>query len=340
MLTNRVSIALSSGHVSPTLLRTHTAALRILGKTAKLENGAGNGSGQVTLFNLPERVAPQPSIEILSASRAKTPLQTHLDAVRQLTQTTDATAITLLKRLAKDAKENVELRCEAVASLANVSLENSFLLALFGDPSSSLRIEAIRALRGRASEPPVREALGRLLDDNVGTDAALKEQARFVLAGLSVSPASDEEWRKQLAGKGEAASGRRIFFSAAAGCARCHRIAELGGQIGPDLSVSARWADCWQLMQSLLHPLRNIAPEFVAHTVTTKDGQEFTGLLIGQSVNECVTLFMADGRAVLIAPAQIESQTQSKVSLMPEGLAGALTAQDFRDLLAFLLSRR
>lgn len=339
-LSNRLSIALSSGSVSPALLRTHAAALRILGKTAKSEVGAGNGSGQVTLFDLTERVPTQPFIEILRASAATTPWQARLDAVRQLAQTTNAAANALLKRLATDAKENVELRCEAVAALAVASLESDFLLALLGDPSSSVRIEAIRALRGRAPEPPVREALGRLLDSNTSADAALKEQARFVLSGPPASPASDEEWRKQLEGKGDAASGRRIFFSAAAGCARCHRIEELGGQIGPDLSAIARGADREKLMQSLLHPSRDIAPEFVAHTVATKDGQEFTGLLVGQSVNEGVTLFMADGRAVLIPPAQIESQTQSKVSLMPEGLAGALTAQDFRDLLAFLLSRR
>lgn len=339
-LTNRLSIALSSGPVSPTLLRTHAAALRMLGKAAKPGGGAGQDSGQVTFFDITERAAPQPYIEILRASAAKTPLQARLDAVRQLAQTTNAAATALLKHLATDAKENAELRCEAVAALAGASLESDFLLALLRDSSSSLRLEAIRALRGRASEPPVREALGRLLDSNAAADAALKEQARFVLAGPSVSPPSDEEWRKQLAGKSDVASGRRIFFSASAGCARCHRIEDQGGQIGPDLSAIARGADREKLLQSLLHPSRDIAPEFVAHTVATKDGQEFTGLLIGQSVNEGVTLFMADGRAVLIPPAQIESQIQSKVSLMPEGLAGALTAQDFRDLLAFLLSRR
>jgi hypothetical protein len=42
----------------------------------------------------------------------------------------------------------------------------------------------------------------------------------------------------------------------------------------------------------------------------------------------------------LIPPSRIAAQTQSKVSLMPESLADALTVQDFRDLLAFLLSRR
>jgi putative heme-binding domain-containing protein len=93
-------------------------------------------------------------------------------------------------------------------------------------------------------------------------------------------------------------------------------------------------------MQSILHPSRDIAPQFVTHTIETRDGQVFSGLLIGQSTIEGVTLFMADGRAVLAPPAQIASQGQSKVSLMPEGLADALTVQDFRDLLAFLLSRQ
>ena len=93
-------------------------------------------------------------------------------------------------------------------------------------------------------------------------------------------------------------------------------------------------------MQSILHPSRDIAPQFVTHTIETKDAREFSGLLIGQSVNEGATLFMADGRAVLVPPGQIAAQNQSKVSLMAEGLAEALTIQDFRDLLAFLLSRK
>lgn len=198
-------------------------------------------------------------------------------------------------------------------------------------------------------ELPVRDALRRKLEAVGDNTAALTEQARFVLAGSGeqtvlsspvARPSSDEEWRKQLAGKGDAASGRRVFFNATVGCGRCHRVEDHGGQIGPDLSAIARGADREKLMQSILHPSRDIAPQFVSHTIETKDGQEFTGLLIGQSVNEGATLFMADGRAVLVPPAQIASQTQSKISLMPEDLANALTMQDFRDLLAFLLSRK
>lgn len=348
-LTNRLSVALSSGPVSPTLLSTHAAAARILTKAGKLQLGARSGSGQVTFFDLGERVAPRPSIDVLKAPASKTPLQARIDAVRQLAQTTNASAVALLKRIAVDRKENEDLRCEALVALAGGSLESSFPIALLADSSSALRVEAVRALRGRTSELPVREALRRVLESDAGGGAAAKEQARFVLASAAdqstlarppVRPGSDEEWRKALGGVGNAAAGRRVFFSASVGCARCHRVEDYGGQIGTDLSTIARGADREKLMQSILHPSRDIAPQFVSHTIETKDGQEFTGLLIGQSVNEGATLFMADGRAVLVPPAHIASQTQSKVSLMPEGLAEALTAQDFRDLLAFLLSRK
>ena len=349
-LTNRLALALSSGPASPTLLSTHAAAARILAKAAKIEHTAGgDGSGQITFFDLSERMAPQPSIEVLKTPASRMPLQSRIDAVWRLAQTTNAAAIALLKRIAADRNENEELRCEAVATLAGSSLASSFLIALLDDSSSALRVEAVRALRGRASESPVREALRRVLESDAGGGSAAKEQARFVLAGASdqvalarppARPASDEEWRKALADKGDIAAGRRVFFSTSAGCGKCHRIEDFGGQIGPDLSTIARGADREKLIQSILHPSRDIAPQFVTHTIETKDGREFSGLLIGQSVNEGATLFMADGRAVLVPPAQIAAQNQSKVSLMPEGLAEALTIQDFRDLLAFLLSRK
>jgi hypothetical protein len=349
-LTNRLALALSSGPVSPALLSTHAAAARLLAKGTKIEPGANAASSsQIAFFDLTEDVAPQPFLETLKAPAARTPLQARIDAVRQLSRTTNAQAIVLLKRLAADRFESEALRCEALVALPGGALESAFLIALLDDPSGALRVEAVRALRGRASETPVIEALRRVLESDAGGGAGEKEQARFVLAGAAdqstlarppVRPASDEEWRKALAGAGDPAAGRRVFFSASAGCARCHRIEDCGGPIGADLSTIARGSDREKLMQSILHPSRDIAPQFVAHTVETRDGQDFTGLLIGQSASEGATLFMADGRAVLVPPSRIASQTQSKVSLMPEGLSEALTVQDFRDLLAFLLSRK
>ena len=52
-----------------------------------------------------------------------------------------------------------------------------------------------------------------------------------------------------------------------------------------------------------------------------------------------MTLMTADGKGVLIPANEMVSKQPSAVSLMPEGLEKALTVQDFRDLLAFLLWR-
>ena len=105
------------------------------------------------------------------------------------------------------------------------------------------------------------------------------------------------------------------------------------------MSTIARAADREKLMQSVLHPSRDIAPQFVTHTVETKDGQSFSGLLVGQGADGSVTLTTADGKGVLIPANEMVSNQPSAVSLMPEGLEKGLALQDFRDLLAFLLLR-
>jgi len=159
-------------------------------------------------------------------------------------------------------------------------------------------------------------------------------------SGSASRPASDEAWRKVLAKPGDPSIGRRVFFSPSAACGRCHRIEDHGGRLGPDLSTIARGADREKLMQSILHPSRDIPPQFVSHDLETKDGRTLSGLLTAQSSDGTLTIVTADGKAVRIPGAQIATHTQSRVSMMPEGLDRTMSVQDFRDLMAFLLSRR
>src|SRR5204863_1616487 len=135
-------------------------------------------------------------------------------------------------------------------------------------------------------------------------DGELRDQLSYALelAGIASTPeraparpTSDAGWRKELALPGDVAGGRRVFFNPAAACARCHRIEDHGGRLGPDLSTIARGADREKLMQSILHPSRDIAPQFVSHTVETKDGQAVSGLLISQNADGTLTLATAEG---------------------------------------------
>lgn len=154
----------------------------------------------------------------------------------------------------------------------------------------------------------------------------------------SAKPASDEQWRAALATPGDAAAGRQLFFDASVGCAQCHRIEDDGGQLGPDLSVIGRVANRDRIIDSILDPSKEIAPQFVQHTVTTKSGESYSGILVGQHANGTYTLLMNDGRGVVVPGSKVATHETSKVSLMPDELERGLTVEEFCDLLTFLLS--
>ncbi len=344
-LTNRIGAALKAGPVTPTLLRAHAATEQILSKAAGLKN-TSSGDATLAAFDFTEKPDETRAVEVLRGSPANTPLSARLDAVRALAQTTNALALAVLRRLASAKSGPADLRCEAIVALAGDPSSIEILLRLLGDPASGVRIEAARVLRFAAGEQRVREVFVARLKQ---ADDALGEQLSFALelavaastaTGARAHPGSDAEWRKELARAGDAASGRRVFFNPATACARCHRIEDHGGRLGPDLSAIARGADREKLMQSILHPSRDIAPQFVSHTVETKDAQTLSGLLISQNADGTLTLATAEGKAVRVPGAEVVTHTQSKLSMMPEGLDRGLTVGDFRDLMAFLLSRK
>lgn len=348
-LTNRIGAALRAGPVTPALLRTHAATEQILSKAAGLKKISSEDAG-LAAFDFAERPDETRALEILRGSAAKTPLAARLDAVRDLAQTTNAAANAILREIAKDWREPVELRCEAIAAMSGPGVGSARpLLSLMHDPRLAVSIEALRNLKFYTSDLSVRAELQEKRSKlrPFGEEVALSEATTLALQWGAPGypddpgrPASDDDWRKLLKPAGDAASGRRVFFSPTFGCARCHRIEDRGGRLGPDLSIIARGADREKIMQSILHPSRDIAPQFVSHTVELKDGESVTGLLSSEGADGTVTLLTAEGKAVRIPGAQIASRSQSKVSLMPEGLHAAMTVGEFRDLMAFLLSRK
>ena len=157
-------------------------------------------------------------------------------------------------------------------------------------------------------------------------------------SSTAAKPASDEDWRKALSAPGNVATGKRLFFDASVGCAQCHRVEDHGGQLGPDLSVIGRTANRERIVDSILDPSKEIAPQFVQHTVTAKSGDAYSGILLGQQADGTYTLLMNDGRGVIVPGALVASHETSKVSLMPDELERGLTIEEFRDLVAYMLS--
>ena len=137
---------------------------------------------------------------------------------------------------------------------------------------------------------------------------------------------------------GKAAAGEAWFFDQARSqCAKCHRVGERGGQIGPDLSHIGKKLSSLQLFESLVDPSRTIEPKYQGHTLLLTDGRVITGLL-DEETEQQLKLTNALGDKVNVDVADIESRKLDTKSIMPTGLGGELTAQQAADLIAYLSS--
>jgi putative heme-binding domain-containing protein len=78
-----------------------------------------------------------------------------------------------------------------------------------------------------------------------------------------------------------------------------------------------------------------IGAGYQAVTVSTKQGQVITGLLVEDNPQR-VILKVQGGELKTIARADVEEQATSKISLMPEDLEKQLRPQEIVDLLSYL----
>ena len=135
---------------------------------------------------------------------------------------------------------------------------------------------------------------------------------------------------------GDPAAGERLFFHPRGPrCGLCHRVQGRGGAVGPDLSRVSRAMERDRLAESILEPSKEVAPEYVAWDITTRDGDTWIGRILRDDVAS-VTMLLASGQTIKVPRADIAHRRPCQVSLMPEGLQRALTRKEFRDLLAFL----
>ncbi|MFV1995791.1 MAG: c-type cytochrome, partial [Verrucomicrobiales bacterium] len=130
--------------------------------------------------------------------------------------------------------------------------------------------------------------------------------------------------------------GRSLFHAAA--CATCHRFDGLGGDIGPDLTSVAYKFDPAYLAEAIVDPSRVIADEYGSHTVTMSDGTVHVGL-VNEGENE-IEIYPANinAKPIVVARAAVTSIEETPVSQMPPGLVNAMSKNELRDLLAYLVS--
>jgi putative membrane-bound dehydrogenase-like protein len=131
--------------------------------------------------------------------------------------------------------------------------------------------------------------------------------------------------------RGDPAAGIAVFKK---NCAVCHKMHGDGHDVGPDITVNGR-SDFEQLLSNVFDPNLVIGSGYQATTVTTAKGQMLSGLLVEDN-DQRVVLKMQGGEVKTVARGDIESVKLTKVSLMPEQMEKQMTAQEIRDLFAYL----
>lgn len=142
------------------------------------------------------------------------------------------------------------------------------------------------------------------------------------------------EYEPLLTG-GDAARGRTVFFGNKAACGTCHRVGAEGGIVGPDLTKVGAVRAGRDILESIVLPSSTFAQGFDSYVVQTASGEVYAGT-IPQPGADVIEVRDSGGKVTRLHKDQVKRLKRQPVSIMPEGSVGAMTKEEFRDLLAFL----
>ena len=282
------------------------------------------------------------TVEFLSPLLASADPTVQLEAIRTLRESQLPGAAEILAKVAASVDHPIAIRAEAIVGLpAESSANRELLVSLATSDEPLLREEALRTLQGADLTALEIEQLQKV-------ETATPQLAALVARALSGSLADEkppladiDRWEALLDGPADAEAGERIFFHAKAGrCYLCHEVNGRGGRAGPDLSAMPTSGGRRRLLESILQPSKEIAPQFVSWTVQKTDGTVLIGMLASEQADGAQTYVDAQGQAITLPTADIEDRQPHHVSIMPEGLVQSLTVQELRDLLAYLEAPR
>ena len=172
-------------------------------------------------------------------------------------------------------------------------------------------------------------------------DPGLKDRLAKYEAAL---PASDDlaKFRVTLAG-GDATRGRKIFREKAeTQCLRCHKCEVGDSVVGPELTHIGSTKDRAYILESIVHPNKQIAEGFETVVLTLDDGNVVAGRLVGQDATALKIETVDDKgkpQVATIPLAQIKQRDRAP-SPMPPNLTDFLSKSELRDLVEYLATRK
>jgi putative heme-binding domain-containing protein len=206
------------------------------------------------------------------------------------------------------------------------------------DSGCSLLIGMIE--KGKASttmllDPAISERL------KVAGSGQWKRQVEIALksvqtqGALKIQEQIDRRLRALASGSGIAQNGAGVFKKR---CSQCHQAAGIGAKFAPQMDgIASRGVA--RLTEDIVAPNRNVDVAFRTTTVLTHDGQVINGIIRSEDKGRLV-LIDQEGKERIIAIVDVDERVPSTSSLMPANLGELVNDDEWRDLIAFLLSLR
>ena len=262
--------------------------------------------------------------------------------VHYLATLRNAERLPVLHRIAFNSNESPGVRAAALlhAEITSADVASLCELIMSAEQEPALALAAAQALQGQSLPAAQRDGLRQ----RAKSPALLQAVARVLgesFTGTRPPANKPEVWPQYLAkipGSANLDNGRNVFLSPRlGGCAMCHRADSIGNAAGPNLSTIGHASEPNYLLESLLQPSRNVAPQFESYAITTTDGQTRMAFELTERGDDHTYIDLT-GHTFEIKIADIVSRVPLPVSIMPEGLVSRLTDHELRDLVAYLTS--
>jgi putative heme-binding domain-containing protein len=137
--------------------------------------------------------------------------------------------------------------------------------------------------------------------------------------------------------KGDAVVGKSLFTRQ--GCVACHSIKKGETMKGPFMGQIGSIMNREQIAESILKPNASISQGFASVLITAKGDQSYMGFVSEESADKVVMRNIA-GQVFTIKTADILSRKELETSMMPAGLANALSYEEFASLITFLSEQK
>ena len=223
-----------------------------------------------------------------------------------------------LRETVSDTTAWMDVRMEAAFEMAQDPLGGSLLLGLIATDQLPYQVRS-----------GVRNAL--LTNPN----ATQRQMASALFSASDAAPDS-ANWSVTAIAQRDAdpAEGEMLFW---ANCASCHKLGEIGNNVGPALTEIGGKFDQAGLIDAIVRPSAAVAHGYEPQLVTTTDGQAVYGFLVADGP---VLVFKDQmGQQRTIEQRAVMTQTTFEASLMPSPAFLRLTPQDVADIAAFLMAR-